>query len=320
MSSGFEEVFQTADFGEFEAGLSRQLGSHRSHLHGGGDAFFASCRSARVGDLQLLLLRGRRKLELERTQLGSGLLWIPVRGSSEERINGRLVQAEPGQALLFRPGDHLLGRTDKEMAGLSVQLPASLFAEAGAPEDAARSRRRRIPQALLDPRRPADGCLIQAARRLAQAAARRDPAAANAAAALLDQLTDTLPNLAGSISSRRAWSMPARKRWELVVEACRWMEAHLQESFRVVDLAAALQIPARTLQWAFAQELGRAPFAHARLLRLHALHRLLQEARRRREAMPIAAQMAACGLPACGETARTYRAMFGELPSETLMG
>ncbi|MFM1901818.1 MAG: hypothetical protein RLZZ216_2394 [Cyanobacteriota bacterium] len=320
MSFGFEDVFRTADFGEFEAGLSRQLGSHRSHLRGGGDTFFASCRSARVGPLQLLLLRGRGVLELDRTQCGWGLLWIPLRGSSVERINGRLVRTEPGQALLFRPGDHLLGLTDKEVTGLSVLLPASLFAEAGATEDGARSRRRCIPQSLFDPRKPADGSLIQATRRLAQAAARRDPTAAIAAAAVLDQLTDTLPNLAGGISGRRAWSMPARKRWELVVEASRWMEAHLHESFRVVDLAAALQIPVRTLQWAFAQELGRAPFAHARLLRLHALRRLLQEARRRQEAVPVAVQMAACGLPACGETARAYRALFGELPRQTLMG
>jgi AraC-like DNA-binding protein len=320
MSAGFEEVFHTADFGAFEAGLSGQLGSHRSHLREGCDGFHASCRSARVGPLQLLLLRGRGELELDRTQLGCGVLWIPLRGRSEERINGRLVQVEPGQALLFRQGDHLLGVTDKEVAGLSVLLPEPLLGEAGSAEEAACSPRRHTLQSILDPRKPADGGLIQATRRLAKAVARRDPTSAIAAADVLDQLADILPRLAGGFRGRGACSLAARKRWELLVEASRWMEAHLQEGFRAADLAAALQTPVRTLQWSFAQELGRSPLAHARLLRLHALRRRLQEARCRKEPVAIASQMAACGLPACGDTARAYWALFGELPRQTLAG
>ena len=326
MSSGFAEVFNTADFGAFEAGLSQWLGSHRSHLRRGADAFHASCHAARVGTLQLLLLRGRGELELDRTQLGCGLLWIPLRGRSEERINGRFVQAEPGQALLFRPGDHLLGLTDTEVTGLSVLLPAPLLLETDSAEADTRSRRRHPPESLLDSRKPADGALIQATRRLAQAAARRDPTAAIAAAAVLDQLAESLPRLgARGVSDRRADSVAVRRRWELVVEASRWMEAHLGEGFRVADLAATLQTPVRTLQHSFAQELGRSPLAHARLLRLHALRRRLQQAQGRQEPVAIAAQMTACGLPACGlpacgETARGYRTLFGELPRQTLAG
>lgn len=206
------------------------------------------------------------------------------------------------------------------MAGLSVLLPEPFFEEAGSAEEFARSRRCPTPHSLLDARNPGDGALIQTTRRLAKAAARRDPTSTILAAEVLDQLAATLPRLAGGISGGRAWSLPARKRWELVVEASRWMEAHLQEGFRVADLAAALQTPVRTLQSSFAQDLGRSPLAHARLLRLHALRRRLQEARCRQKPVPIAAQMAACGLPACGETARAYRALFGELPRQTLAG
>ena len=50
-----------------------------------------------------------------------------------ERINGREWLAEPGDGLLFRPGDAMEGETSKEIEGISIFLPSHWLPEASIP-------------------------------------------------------------------------------------------------------------------------------------------------------------------------------------------
>lgn len=310
----YQQVFRTNDFSQWEAKVQRTLGTHQSHLRSGSDLFHSCCHAASVGSLQILHLQGTGELELDRTQLDRGLLWLPLKGISEERVNGRVVQATKGQALLVRPFDHLHGGTSAEIAGLSVILPDSFFIQAEESDTSHPLRQGdRGWDALLHSQRASDQAIIASALQLSRAVARCDPNSPILAAQLLDQLEQRLitpPERPSSLPS-----LGARRRWEVVREASRWMEAHLREPFRISDVAAALDTPTRTIQQAFAEEWGRPPLAQAKLLRLHALRRRLQDPRQHNRG--IATLMTECGLPASGETARTYRAVFGERPNQT---
>jgi transcriptional regulator GlxA family with amidase domain len=99
------------------------------------------------------------------------------------------------------------------------------------------------------------------------------------------------------------------------MEATRWMQMQLDRTFRIDELAAALNTPKRTIQAACVSCLGRPPLAQAKLLRLRALRRSLQEAEY--SGQSVVALMQRLGLPASGSTAASYRHCFGETPSQT---
>jgi transcriptional regulator GlxA family with amidase domain len=148
---------------------------------------------------------------------------------------------------------------------------------------------------------------------LSRAVARCDPSSPILANHLLDQLEQKVGTPASIPTVRQ--SLGAKRRWQIVQEAILWMKNRLSEPFRIGDVAAALGTPTRTIQQAFAEELGRAPLAQVKPLRLHALRQNLQDTQQKK--LSIATQMLACGLPASGETAQAYRATFGELPNQT---
>lgn len=60
-----------------------------------------------------------------REQWGHSVLWLPLRGLSEERINGSPWLAEPGMGLLFQPGDRMQGETSEEIEGVFDPDPGS---------------------------------------------------------------------------------------------------------------------------------------------------------------------------------------------------
>jgi len=300
-----EEILNTDDFGAWEDATRATLGVHQSSLHSPSASFRARYRFGHAGPLQLLHLQGSGELELDREQLGRPVLWIPLQGLCQERVNGEPLVVSPGKALLIRPGDHLLGRTATDLEGLSLLLPASRLS--GRPATPRGSDR---PAALLgaaeDQRR-----LAAAAVRLLRAVERRDPCRAIAARQLLDQIEALTAKQLPAARPRLA----QRRRWRLVVEASRWMEDRLDQPFGLAELAVALAVPSRTLQDSFARELGRSPLAQARLLRLRALRRCLQD--HHCDHLSIGALMGRCGLLACGATARAYAACYGELPRLT---
>ena len=210
----------------------------------------------------------------------------------------------------MRPHDDLRCLTSAEISGLSFVFPERFLQEVACNSQDLQPKTTGRPDPLLRSEITGAQALMDTALQLSRAIARLDLSSPILAAQLLDQLEQCLiatPTVRPSLGARR--------RWLIVRESIDWMKTHLSEPFRIGDVAAALQIPTRTIQQAFADELGRPPLAQAKLLRLHALRSRLQDPTKKKAT--IATQMNACGLPASGETALAYRACFGEKPSQT---
>lgn len=291
-------LLNSQEFGEWEACMGARVGSHHTHLQSPASSFSARMEHGHTGGLDLLHLQGRGRLELERTQAERALLWIPLRGGIEERVNGQSWEAVPGQPLLFRPGDHLLGRTSEQIEGVSVLLPADHTITTGAshagfaPAIGQRLTRQTIQ--LLRALRQGQLC----------------PAVA--AEALLLSLEQHVRN---EPTTAQRGHRSQQRQWELAMEVTRWMQTQLHRPFSIDELATALNTPKRTIQAACVSCLGRPPLAQAKLLRLRALRRSLQDATN--NGWSVAALMQQQGLPASGSTAASYRHCFGETPSQT---
>ncbi len=300
---GLRTVLHSHTFDQWEALVAGTLGHHRSRLLPGSVPFEAQIRCGAVEEFQVLLLHGRGALELLREQWGHGVLWLPLQGLILEQVNGVELLAEPGMGLLVRPGDVLRGTTTEAVTGVSILIPAAHL-DGPAPTSPLLAQGRLQRQ------------LIAAGLQLAQAAAWQPQGSAQAAAMLVEAL-----QLWGQSADaeRPGEGLPAAsRRRALVLEACQWMEEQLVQRFSVADLARALGVSVRTLQYSFQQELGCTPVAQARRLRLRRLRRLLQDPEHRQHS--IADLMARAGLLACGATAADYRHWCGESPRRTRQG
>lgn len=301
---GLRTLLQTEDFGAWDAVVGQALGHHRSRLLPGSVPFAAHIRSGAVEEFTVLHLQGQGQVELLREQCGHGVLWMPWQGLSQETINGQELLAEPGMAMLFRPGDVMQGRTSEAISGVSIVLPEPWGS-------VSTSGAQSLAPALVH-EGPAARRLIDAAWRLVESAALPTAGARFAAEALVDALQQWGEDPEHGAAAER---LTASRRRRTVGEACHWMDMHLDERFSVVQLSQALEMSVRNLQYSFQQELGCTPMAHAKRLRLRRLRRLLQDPGL--AVRSIAELMEASGLLACGGTAADYRQWCGESPRRT---
>ena len=300
LGEGLALDLDTEDFGRWEAAVATTLGHHRSELLSFHDPFRACFRIGQLGGYGVLHLRGRGRVRLSREQHHHSVLWLPMRGMTQETINGDTWLAEPGTGLLFVPGDGMVGDTSQELEGLSILIPKTLTPRLGRPG-----------QRLLA-QGPLEQAILASARQLAAAAAGQPLGATHAA----DQLTDAL----------QAWQiwhdqppsrerLTSRRRRDTIQQARQWMAARLEDRFELADLSEAVGISPRQLQYSFLQELGRSPMVEAKRLRVQRLRSLLLDPSQNHRS--IAELMAAAGLIASGVTSADYRHWCGESPRQT---
>jgi AraC-like DNA-binding protein len=305
-----QHVFSSCSFDAWEQMLRHTLGEHRSHLSGPGRGFSCSVHSGSAANLRLVLLEGTGQVTLERHQGGGGVLWIPFRGSNLERVNGVEVVAEPGDALLFRPGDVMVGTSAEHCRGLSVALPESLWRCVEPLSPPARPRQ----PSLLKRSTPGGKAPIAQTLELYQATCNGDQARHQLAYDLQDNLKDLL---APSNTAAPLITIPTARRLELIEAADQWIGEHLATAFSAEDMASGVGVHLRTLQRAYQQELQRTPLEQARLLRLHAARQMLQGKGGAKSAT-VKACLEEAGLPASGRTASLYKRHFAETPRQTL--
>jgi len=297
---GLKPLLDTSDFDAWSAAVGANLGDHRSDLLSSAKTFRSRMAVAQSESLQLLHLEGHGAVQLNRVQgEETAVLWLPLQGYSEEQINGMTVLAEPGMALLLRPGDVLKGRTSRHLEGLSILVPSERLAKA-------------LPR-LLDVG-PHNRALIAAAHRFADAIASGAEQGLVGAHGLLDQLERWQLAVLGMHGGQRERITAVRRR-TYVAEASAWIVRNLARSFDVSQVAAAINVSVRTLQYACLEETGQSPMAMAKRLRLRQLRSLLQDSDRLEQ--PISELMEAAGLLACGATAADYRSYCGETPRQT---
>lgn len=298
--AGLSTVLNTHDFSCWEAAVANTLGHHRSELLTPSEPFAAGMRSGQLEDCTLVQIQGCGRLRLKREQCHQGVLWLPLRGMTKERINGQEWLAEPGDGLLFRPGDALEGETSQEIEGISILLPPQWLPKASMP----------IPPLLAAGAR--SQTVLRQARQLAAAIAQQPAGAIHAA----DHLRESLQAwFDGWLDPPRRERLTSRRRRSTVNEARQWMAERLQERFSVVELSQAVAVSPRQLQYHFQQELGHSPMAEAKRMRLQRLRGLLLD--RQRNSCSVAELMTASGLIASGVTSADYRLRFGESPRQT---
>lgn len=296
-------VLETQQFEAWAHHLSQAIGHHESTLLTPEIPFSSRMEIACAGDVSVVAIAGSSSVRLSRSQPhDSVVLWLPRCGWVADHVNGSLLVAEPGSALLCLPGDDLLGDTSLHLSGFSLLLPATLLADAAA----WRPCQRRLLQ-----QGPEDLALIHLARDLVSLVVGGVADPAFAVAALADQLLYWRDLV---LSSECELRHPVERR-ALISRAREWMQAHLAQPFRVTELASALHLAPRTLQLAFREELGRSPMEEVRRLRFRALRRCLLV--RPPADRTLAENFGRCGLAFSPLSQRRYREWCGETPQQT---
>lgn len=297
-------LLETREYEEWESHLSQAIGHHRSSLLTPEFPFFSRMQVARGEGVSVVALEGRSSVRLHRHQsMDQALLWLPQSGWVEETLNGNPLVAEPGTAMLCLPGDELVGETSPYLKGFSVILPLSLLGGHDRWRDFPRRHLAQGSEAVT---------LLQIARELIATMVESHSDPSWLVTALADQLL-FWRNLAEADPSDRILGPIERRR--LLGLAREWMEAHLAQPFRISDLASALHVSTRSLQYSFREELGRAPLEEARRLRFR---RLRQQLRRTPvDAATTEALFEACGLTSSSSTRRQYLQWCGETVNQS---
>ena len=293
-------MLNTRDFGCWKAAVETTLGHHHSELLSPTKQFQAHFRVGQVGAFSVLHLQGRGRLRLSREQREQSVLWLPLRGITEERINGQSWLAEPGTGLLFQPGDVMEGETSESIEGLSILIPPGMH---------------RRPSASGSPllhAGPLHQRILASARALAGAAALQLAGAERAADELTEGLQEWRERQEQPLRRER---ITARRRRDVVESARQWMVLRLPEHFSLDDLSQAVGVSRRQLQYSFLEERGRSPMAEAKRLRLQRLRTLLSDPSH--DQRRVTELMVAAGLIASGVTSADYRNWCGENPGQT---
>jgi len=97
--------------------------------------------------------------------------------------------------------------------------------------------------------------------------------------------------------------------------ASRYIDAHLDDSLTIGDVAAAAGVAGRTLYKHFHEECGTTPMRYVRDCRFNQVREALLRAGPQDCVTTIAVQWGFCHL---GRFSVEYRKRYGEMPSETL--
>jgi AraC-like DNA-binding protein len=130
---------------------------------------------------------------------------------------------------------------------------------------------------------------------------------------LLDFIMRGLLEVADAgLSARGLHRLQFARRHELVAKARDYVSAHRTTDISMDDLAQALGVSYRVLNYAFRDSLGTSPYQYVLTQKLHAARRLLKSAD-----ISVLSASAAFGFQTPSRFARQYARLFGELPSDT---
>ena len=242
----------------------------------------------------------------------------PLRGHAvSRRGTGRSVETSAGQGLVFSPGAPAEITWSADCAQLCLMIPrAGLEAEL----ERLLGRSIRSPlrfDVVLAPVHTA-GRLQPVLDLVAQELDQPSGLAASQVAGrhleglVLDGLLLGQPHN----YSEAAIGFSRRAPGGVIKRAVELIEERPAEPWTSVGLATELHLSVRALQAGFKRELGMAPLAYLRMVRLQRAHAALREADPGE--MTVQAVARSVGLLHQGRFAVSYRAMFGEMPSETL--
>lgn len=296
-----------ATFDEFEAELSGFDG--RYHLTGPERGGWRS-RSFCVERVLVQLVSEGAPCTYEGVMLhGWATLFVPRSPPQWYRMLGRPLDER--SLIHFAPGQEFLAAVSNPNQWLSLSAPAGLLTDAGNKASAARTNRCLV----LD--RATIAALTGMLDRLAEldAAGRFpvQPVSGILEARLLALWRFALGQGADRPANR---GRPAVSREAVFRKAVSLMNKRASREVRIDDLCRAAGVSERTLRAVFYDEVGVAPHQYLQIRRLHRIRRALIACSPGKHT--VAGIGARHGYWNGSRLAHDYRALFGELPSETL--
>ena len=243
------------------------------------------------------------------------LVQIPIVGTVELSVGSEQIKCESATAAVISPGERLRLRWSDNCTQLILQIPRDAMETCLARRLGRTSRTALRFQAAFDLNASAG----REWRQLLDLAVRsvdhngvlsREPVCSNLEDLLLSALLAAQPHNHVEALGQRHDVAPF-----YIVRAEREMRRQLHDAFTVAGLASAAGVSERTLHLGFRRFRGTTPMGRLLALRLHEARRLLRSGRPNATVAQVAVEV---GFNQFGRFAATYRAMFGELPSDTL--
>lgn len=312
----------------YEARDSDDVDQHASHLSRWRQQYDQTSRGRFQGRVRELWLDGPRlqvfheytgQQTSQQCEPWAGAIWFGVpdgRGSSEVHFCGRRQAWGHGHAVLRASSD----------AGFALHTPRD-FGIYGVAVDDAWLRPQLDRLHLPTPKTPVQArgvspaihlaiCeTIEAMLRLSAAGDGEQPWGRMALQAMIDHLLRLLSDAEEDPSTMIEFDL-SRRRWAIVMTARELVSHPMNHAMTVDDLCAELHVTRRTLQNHFQRVVGESPADFLKAIRLNACRRRLRESGD--AALTVQEVASRWGFFHMGHFSADYKAMFGELPSQTL--
>jgi AraC-like DNA-binding protein len=301
-------MFESDDVDETCERFSQILVPHTLAPVGGSGRFRARMNSAKFGKVSLTTIEFGVGMKVD---AGAGsehyCVLLCLRGHADARINGQTIALNSSRGVLNQPGSHLKAEFSPACEQLLVRMPCETVSEhLGFKPKFERTVNLDRPELLPWLQQV---LLIATSTSLLDCLQRYRPAADSMERLLIALLiagqpwSDTIEDEPHAIAPRS------------VRRAEAFIEAHAGESIRLEQIAAAADVPARTLHAGFRRFRSYTPMQYLSNVRLDLARGRLTQAEPGALVVHVALD---CGFLHLGRFASAYQRRFGESPSATL--
>jgi AraC-like DNA-binding protein len=237
-------------------------------------------------------------------------------GSAPARANGRAVA--PGDIIVLPPEKPFLLSSGAAGDWISVFLKTGGSRVSGTTLVEYANGRLREGVSVVSTVPVLVARVVELATRIREATDRAEVSSHAPSAAELERLLIDLLVVAATSHQDEPRRLPGRRRArseEIVLRAVEFVRRQSKALPTVQSLCAAISAPDRTLRRAFHFLLGMGPADFLKVYQLNYVRRtMLSEAS---PSLPVTRLLASCSVTEFGRFAGEYKALFGELPSET---
>jgi AraC-like DNA-binding protein len=319
------EAFTSRIIRDAERGAEEIFGSHRLAVHARDTSdFMATLHAAQLRDITFGYLDYRVSVEVTCRALPPDrfIVFMPTNGAGHFEFDGELVSSSTARAFIARPGAPLKFRFEADSPHLFVCIKRALL-ERQLSRMLGRSLTSEIRfESTLAQFSPTSMRWLSAIQLLHEGIAHPTPLSQmeTGLTSLEDYIAATLLLVQQSNYSAALRSPGRTAASRTLRRAVDYIDAHLAEEIQIADIAAAAGCSPRTLQAAFASELGTSAVVYVRDQRLRRVHDELRDGSSRiaPSIYSIAEVARSWGFTHMGRFAAAYRRRFGENPSDTL--
>jgi AraC-like DNA-binding protein len=312
------KLFETQDVEQARHLCSKALLPHDIHVLAEGQSFRARMDLVELGPMSVVRLAWHAQVTIDAGTLDNDyLLCLPMKGGADCRHGTDVFNASRSQVGLAGGGRAFRLTASPDYEPIIVRFSRAAVEAAWAALAGEEPHRAICFQSEV----PLGGAAWKGAEPVLQLlashalAATRSPDLPHLHARLQDLILTSL--LLNQPHSHLRQSLPAGKAAPARVRrAQEYMLEHIEEPLTVSSVARAVELPTRTLQWAFKSAVGVGPMQWLRQQRLLGF----REALLRPQSTPqrIADTAFKFGFGHLGELSQAYRRAFGESPSQTL--